>query len=81
MNREQWICIKETKCTGLSDKNVDKTCYVDNIYYLEEVPLDLTRSFWHVDSETEYLGIIFSTESFINLAKWRDKQINSILDE
>lgn len=78
---EKYICINDYKCVGETQKGIDKTCFKGTIYFLEEVKLDGTRSFWHVESETNYIGIIFSIDNFIPLAEWRDNQINSILDD
>lgn len=83
MRTEKFICIKDHKCVGEIQAGIDKTCYKGSIYFLEEVPLDNephTASFWHVESETNYIGIIFSIDNFISVAEWRDKQIDSILD-
>ena len=78
---DKWICIKEHKTVGETQKGIDKTCHVGTIYYLEEVPLDRRTSFWHVSDETNYIGIIFKLDCFITLAEWRENQINSILDD
>jgi len=73
MNRlVKWVCIKETTLYNVGSENLLKVGSIIEVFYS-------TMIFFN--KELSYLNDGDLERNFITLAEWRDKQINSILDD
>ena len=68
----KWICIKETTAYNVGSEKVLKVGSIIEVMFPHMIFLN---------KELSYLDDGDLETSFITLAEWRDKQINSILDD
>ena len=76
----KWFCIKDCITSGINSVNEDVFYYLlkDSFYFIES-----SGEILHIYSDNnEYLGYLFEEElsNFINIAEWREQQINLILE-
>ena len=67
------------------DENSNNILEKDGVYYMDADKYNETWFFYNTNDPTEhYIGISHSKEYInkwiVNIAEWRDKQIDSILD-
>jgi hypothetical protein len=71
-NLTKWICIKETTAYNVRSQKTLKIGSIIEVMFPTMI---------FIDKELSYLEQGDLEKNFITLADWRDKQINSILDD